>query len=92
MTTTINRPGTDTDTDLDAAFRDITDTNDQTDDGAGEHDLFSHYASKEAIVRAETQGVKIVALCGKKWKPTRNPAKFPVCPDCEVVFMQMRNE
>jgi hypothetical protein len=25
-------------------------------------------------------------LCGKKWVPSRDPKKFPVCPDCKRIY------
>ena len=50
---------------------------------AGDHDLFSHYCKKADIERAILAGAVITALCGKKWTPTRDFTKFPVCPDCK---------
>ena len=52
-----------------------------TDDG--DHDRFSHYCKKADIVRAHVTGEAITALCGKKWVPTRDPSRFPVCPTCK---------
>lgn len=52
-----------------------------TDDG--DHDRFSHYCKKADIVRAHVTGEAITALCGKKWVPTRDPSRFPVCPSCK---------
>lgn len=49
----------------------------------GDHDRFSHYCKKADIVRAHVTGEAIVALCGKKWVPTRDPARYPVCPTCK---------
>jgi hypothetical protein len=49
----------------------------------GDHDRFAHYAKKDAIARAYVTGEPIVALCGKKWVPTRDPSRFPVCPTCK---------
>ena len=51
-----------------------------TDDG--DHDRFAHYAKKADIARAYATGEPIVALCGKKWVPSRDPARYPVCPTC----------
>ena len=51
-----------------------------TDDG--DHDRFAHYAKKADIARAYVTGEAIVALCGKKWVPTRDPTKYPICPTC----------
>jgi hypothetical protein len=49
----------------------------------GDHDRFAHYAKKDAIARAYVTGEPIVALCGKKWVPSRDPSRFPVCPTCK---------
>jgi hypothetical protein len=51
-----------------------------TDDG--DHDRFAHYAKKADIARAYVTGEAIVALCGKKWVPTRDPKRYPICPTC----------
>lgn len=50
---------------------------------AGDHDRFAHYVRKEDITRAMVTGDTIVALCGKRWTPTRAPDHFPVCPTCQ---------
>jgi len=31
-------------------------------------------------------GTPVVALCGKKWVPSRDPKRFPVCPDCKRIY------
>jgi hypothetical protein len=95
--TTLDRPTTATEetvtADLDAAFRDIVDNEEKVeDDGTGDHELLSHYVSREDIVKASTTGVKVYALCGKKWTPTRNPENYPVCPECKAVYLKMRDE
>jgi len=51
-----------------------------TDDG--DHDRFAHYARKDDVTRAYVTGEAIVALCGKKWVPTRDPSRYPICPTC----------
>lgn len=48
----------------------------------GDHDRFAHYARKDEITRALVTGEQIVALCGKRWTPTRAPERYPVCPTC----------
>jgi hypothetical protein len=48
----------------------------------GDHDRFAHYCRKADITRALVTGEAIVALCGKKWVPTRDPKRYPVCPTC----------
>jgi hypothetical protein len=52
----------------------------------GDHDRFSHYVRKSDIVRANVEGVPVVALCGKKWIPNRDPDKYPVCPTCKEIY------
>jgi len=52
-----------------------------TDDG--DHDRFAHYARKDDVTRAYITGEAIVALCGKKWVPTRDPKGYPICPTCK---------
>ena len=34
-------------------------------------------------------GTPVVALCGKVWVPTKNPEKFPVCPECKEIWQSM---
>jgi len=51
-----------------------------TDDG--DHDRFAHYCRKEDVMRALVTGEAITALCGKKWVPSRDPEKYPICPTC----------
>jgi len=57
----------------------------------GDHDRFSHYAPKAKIMEAIVTGVPIVALCGKKWVPSRDPEKFPVCPTCKEIYESLRD-
>ncbi len=54
-----------------------------TDDG--DHDRFAHYVRKADIVRSNVDGVPVVALCGKKWIPNRDPSRYPVCPTCKEI-------
>jgi hypothetical protein len=49
----------------------------------GDHDRFSHYVKKAAIGDALVFGTPLEALCGKKWVPSRDPSRFPVCPECK---------
>ncbi len=51
-------------------------------DGDGDHDRFAHYCRKADIARAYVTGEAIEALCGKRWVPTRDPTRYPVCPTC----------
>jgi hypothetical protein len=52
------------------------------DTDGGDHDRFAHYCRKHDITRAMVTGEAIVALCGKKWIPTRDPSRYPICPTC----------
>jgi len=49
----------------------------------GDHDRFAHYVRKADIVRSNVEGVPVIALCGKRWIPNRDPAGYPVCPTCK---------
>ncbi len=52
----------------------------------GDHDRFAHIVKKEDANRAYITGEPITALCGKKWTPSRDPDKYPVCPSCKEVL------
>lgn len=54
-----------------------------TDDG--DHDRFAHYTRKADANRAYVEGTPIRALCGKVWVPSRDPSRYPVCPECEKI-------
>ncbi len=56
----------------------------------GDHERFSHYAPKDKIVEAMVTGKPVTALCGKKWVPTRDPEKFPVCPTCKEIYETLK--
>jgi hypothetical protein len=55
-----------------------------TDDG--DHERFAHYVLKDKIVDSAVLGFPVIALCGKKWVPSRDPKRFPVCPDCKRIY------
>ena len=77
-----NSPDLEGDTDL------LTRPDLQEDDGG--HDRFSHYVKKEKIVESAVTGKSVKALCGKKWKPSRDPEKYPICPACKEIHDGMR--
>ncbi len=52
----------------------------------GDQERFSHYVRKEKIVESAVTGAPVVALCGKVWTPSRDPQKFPVCPECKEIY------
>jgi hypothetical protein len=53
----------------------------------GDHDRFAHYVigGNEAILRSMVTGDPVTALCGKVWVPSRDPERYPVCPECQDV-------
>ena len=73
-----NSPDLDGDTDL------LTRPELQDDDGG--HDRFSHYVKKEKVVESAVTGKAVRALCGKKWIPSRDPEKYPICPVCKEIY------
>lgn len=52
----------------------------------GDHDTFAHYVKKSDFDKALFDGIAITALCGKKWLPTKDFTKFPVCPECKEIW------
>jgi hypothetical protein len=60
----------------------------RTDDG--DHDRFSHYTRKDKLTDAMVMGTPVVALCGKVWVPSRDPQKYPVCPECKEIWDAIR--
>lgn len=55
----------------------------------GDHERFSHYVKKEKIVESAVTGTPVTALCGKKWIPTRDPERFPICPTCKELYASL---
>jgi len=54
--------------------------------GDGDHERFAHYVDKDDMMNAAVFGTPIKALCGKVWVPSRDPQKFPVCPECKEIY------
>jgi hypothetical protein len=73
-----NSPDLEGDTDL------LTRPELQDDDGG--HDRFAHYVKKEKVVESAVTGKAVRALCGKKWIPSRDPEKYPICPVCKEIY------
>ena len=76
------KPNSDGDTLID------TRTGEQLD--SGDHERFSHYVKKEVIVESAVSGKPVTALCGKRWIPSRDPNKFPICPTCKEIHSGLR--
>ena len=56
----------------------------------GDHERFAHYVKKDKIVSSAVTGEPLTALCGKKWVPSRDPSRFPVCPTCKEIYQGLR--
>ncbi len=56
----------------------------------GDHDRFAHYVKKGKILESAISGKAVRALCGKKWVPSRDPEKFPICPVCKEIYSGLR--
>lgn len=56
----------------------------------GDHERFSHFVRKDKIVESAVTGEPVIALCGKVWVPSRDPNRYPVCPDCKKIYEGMR--
>jgi hypothetical protein len=52
----------------------------------GDHERFSHYVRKDQLTEAMVMGTPVIALCGKVWVPSRDPERFPVCPECKEIW------
>jgi hypothetical protein len=59
-----------------------------TDDG--DHERFSHFVPKDKLMDAMVNGTPVVALCGKVWVPSRDPEKYPVCPECKEIWESLQ--
>jgi Protein of unknown function (DUF3039) len=63
------------------------------DTDAGDHDRYAHYIigrdPRSKITAAIVEGKSLRALCGKKWIPSRDPSRYPVCPDCQKIKERM---
>jgi hypothetical protein len=59
-------------------------------DDAGDHDRYAHYVRKDKIMPSAVEGTPVIALCGKKWVPNRDPEKFTVCPECKEIYEALK--
>jgi hypothetical protein len=53
---------------------------------SGDHERFAHYVDKDKIVESAVTGTAVTALCGKVWVPSRDPSRFPLCPECKELY------
>lgn len=59
---------------------------------SGDHERFAHYVRKDKIVESAVTGIPVTALCGKRWVPSRDPKKFPICPTCKEIYSGLRKD
>jgi len=52
----------------------------------GDSERFSHYVPRDKLMAALVNGTPVRALCGKVWTPSRDPKKYPVCPECKEIW------
>lgn len=58
----------------------------------GDQERFSHYVNKDEILESAVTGRPVRALCGKVWVPSRDPDRFPVCPQCKEIYNSLPQE
>lgn len=76
-------PGTETAT--------TTETVSQVSVDDGDHDRFAHYTRRSDAARAYVEGTPVRALCGKVWVPSRDPSRYPICPECQEIRAKLSN-
>lgn len=76
-----------TETDLRQGTSEALDTDLEEEDEDGR---MSHYVRREDVLRSAVEGIPAIALCGKKWFPTRDPDKYPLCPKCKEMMDLLR--
>lgn len=62
----------------------------ETSQDGGDGDRYAHYVRKDKILASATTGRPVIALCGKVWRPNRDPNKYPVCPACKEIFESLQ--
>jgi hypothetical protein len=58
----------------------------------GDHERFSHYVEKDKLTEAMVMGTPVIALCGKTWVPSRDPERYPVCPECKDAWENLQGD
>ena len=62
----------------------------------GDHERYAHYVgargrdAEAVVLEARVLGTPVEALCGKRWVPSRDPKRFPVCPECAELAKGLR--
>jgi hypothetical protein len=66
------------------------------DTDSGDHERFAHYVyapngnAAAIVTEALVTGTPVRALCGKVWVPSRDPKRYPVCPECAEIARGLR--
>ena len=67
---------------------------DLADTDTGDHDRFAHYVfgpnAASRVTEAMVTGTPVEALCGKKWIPSRDASRYPVCPECKEIKAKLQ--
>lgn len=61
------------------------DTSTELDQGNDDNRL-THIVRNSDQARGYVMGDPIVAICGKKWIPYRDPELFPLCKKCDEIY------
>jgi hypothetical protein len=77
-------------TQLSPGAQTVEDTRTRPSTEDGDHERFSHYVPKDKLTDAMVNGTPVIALCGKVWVPSRDPQRFPVCPECKEIWASLR--
>lgn len=86
MKATLNATGTGVDQRPDVGERPDTTPTDGEDRERFSHLVFTPGRKAEGVVlEARVTGTPITALCGKRWIPSRDPERFPLCPTCKEI-------
>src|SRR5215469_7213266 len=64
----------------------------RVDTSHGDHERFAHYVDKNEMMESHVFGTPIKALCGKVWVPSRDPQRFPVCPECKEIYESLPDD
>ena len=54
------------------------------------NDGFAHIGRAAEVNRAYVTGEAITALCGRRFVPSRDPEKFPLCGRCSEILGQIQ--
>lgn len=57
----------------------------------GDRERLSHIIRKDEEMKGYVMGEPVTALCGKRWVPSRDPQRYPVCPKCVDVLGAIRS-